>query len=83
MKIKALRMICRNADNIEEGQVIDLPDDEAQWWIEQGFGEAFGYETKPHPAHPMQAGGRVKPQSSPPPARRSRRRKSKPAEGSD
>jgi hypothetical protein len=83
MKIKANRSLIYGADNIDEGQIVDLPEGVARMWIEHGYGVEWGYETKPHPVFPMQAGGRAKPQSSQPPARRSRKRKSKPAEGGD
>jgi hypothetical protein len=79
MKIRALREIFRDHDNVLVGQVLDLPEDEARWWIEQGYGEVARYETKPHVEVPMPAGGRVTQPSSPPPARRSRKTRSKPA----
>lgn len=81
MKIRATRDIIYGAENVMEGQTIDLPDGVAQMWIENGYG--VEYEIKPYQVRPMSGDGKEKPQSSPPRVRRSRKRKSKPAGATD
>jgi hypothetical protein len=72
MKVRMLRTMFYGADVLEDGQVIDV--DNAQWWIERGYAEQIAYEVKPHPAHPMLAGGVETPAQLSPPAPRRRGR---------
>jgi hypothetical protein len=75
MKIKATRFLIYGADNIDDGQVVDLPEDVGRMWIEHGYGVEWGYETKPHPAFPTKGDGAEKQPSSPLAGRRSRKSK--------
>lgn len=80
MKLQMTRTLFRGHETLEQGQIVDIPDDEAQWWTDREYAIPLPpvdkpYETKPHPARPMLAGGEAKPSSVSLPARRSRKRK--------
>jgi hypothetical protein len=82
MKLQMTRTLFRGNETLEQGQIVEIPDDEVPWWIEREYAVHIPqkYQTKPHIARPTLAGGEVKPSSVSPPARRSRKRKLKPAE---
>lgn len=81
MKIKTTRSLIKGSENIDEGQIVDLPEGQARRWVELGYG--VPYEIKPHvdtPVFPTRASGEDRRRSSSPPARQSKKKRSKRAE---
>ena len=86
MKVKMTRTLFYGNETLAEGQVIEVED--GKWWMDKGFAvplEPYDkpYETKPHPARPMLAGGEATQPSSSPPARPRRGRPPKRREGTE
>ena len=86
MKVRMTRTLFHGNHTLAEGQEIEVGNPD--WWVSRGFAVpvepyAERYETKPHPARPMLAGGEETQPSSSPPARPRRGRPPKRREGTE